>query len=163
MLYILIVDDLAARRAAVRARLESCPGFTVCGEAVVGLDAIEKARELKPDLILSDISIKPEGMDQVMECIRILLQLASASLQKNGVCYALFDMTQVRLRQNAFDRWIVVDAANELTAWSGSRFVPITDEGFPVSDVQVSNLDTRDSAAEYAVSFGFEVVAPTIH
>jgi hypothetical protein len=72
-------------------------------------------------------------------------------------------MNRVRLRQNAFDRWIIVDAANENMAWSGSRFVPIADEGFPASDVQVSNLDTRDSAAEYAVSFAFEVVAPTIH
>ncbi len=73
------------------------------------------------------------------------------------------DMNRVRLRQNAFDRWIIVDAANENLAWSGSRFVPITDEGFPASDVQVSNLDTREAAAECAASFGFEVVAPTIH
>jgi len=77
---ILIVDDHAAIRAAVRSRLESCSGFTVCGEAVDGLDAIEKARELKPDLILFDISAKPEGIDQVVECVRILLQLASAFL-----------------------------------------------------------------------------------
>ena len=80
LLSILIVDDHAAIRAAVRARLESCSGFTVCGEAANGLDAVEKARELKPDLILLDISTKPEGIDQVMECIRILLQFAPASL-----------------------------------------------------------------------------------
>ena len=49
------------------------------------------------------------------------------------------------------------------TAWSGSRFVPITEDGFPASDVQVSNLDTREDAAEYAVSFGFEVDAAMIH
>jgi len=79
------------------------------------------------------------------------------------VCYAPFDLDRVRLRQNAFGRWIIVNAADEGTAWSGSRFVPITDDGVPASDVQVSNLDTRDSAAEYAVSFGFEVIAPTIH
>jgi DNA-binding NarL/FixJ family response regulator len=77
LLSILIVDDHAAIRAAVRVRLESCSGFTVCGEAVDGLEAIEKARELKPDLILLDISAKPEGIDQVVECVRILLQLAS--------------------------------------------------------------------------------------
>jgi hypothetical protein len=52
---------------------------------------------------------------------------------------------------------------NEMTAWSGSRFVPITEDGLPASDVQVSNLDTREDAAEYAASFAFEVVAPTIH
>ena len=64
MLSILIVDDHAAIRAAVRARLESCSGF-VCGEAANGLDAIEKARELKPDLILLDISTKPEEIDKI--------------------------------------------------------------------------------------------------
>jgi hypothetical protein len=36
--------------------------------------------------------------------------------------------------------------------------VPITVEGFPASDVQVSNLDTREEAAEYAASFGFTVI-----
>jgi hypothetical protein len=73
------------------------------------------------------------------------------------------DMNRVELRQNVFDRWIIVDATNENLAWSGSRFVPITDEGFPASDVQVSKLDTREDAAEYAANFGFEVVAPTVH
>jgi len=72
-------------------------------------------------------------------------------------------MDRVRLRQNAFGRWLIVNAVDERTAWSGSRFVPITEDGFPASDVQVSNLDTRDSATEYAVSFGFEVIAPMIH
>jgi hypothetical protein len=55
-------------------------------------------------------------------------------------------MNRVRLRKNAFDRWILIDATNELLAWSASRFVPITDEGFPASDVQVSNVDTREEA-----------------
>jgi hypothetical protein len=72
-------------------------------------------------------------------------------------------MNRVRLRQNAFDRWIVVDAANEAMAWSGSRFVPITVEGFPASDVQVSNLDTREDAAEYARSFGFNVIDSVVN
>jgi hypothetical protein len=72
-------------------------------------------------------------------------------------------LNRVRLRQNAFDRWIVVDAADESKAWSGSRFVPITDEGFPASDVQVSNLDTQEEAAEYARSFGFDVVDAVVN
>jgi hypothetical protein len=48
---ILIVDDLAAVRKAVRSFLTEF-GFAVCGEAVDGYDAIQKAEELKPDLIL---------------------------------------------------------------------------------------------------------------
>ena len=39
-------------------------GYEVCGEAASGLEAVEKARELKPDLILLDITM-PElnGLD----------------------------------------------------------------------------------------------------
>jgi hypothetical protein len=73
------------------------------------------------------------------------------------------NMNRVRLRQNAFDPWIVVDAGDESKAWSGSRFVPITEHGFPASDVQVSNLDTRDEAAAYAATFGFQVIDTVIN
>jgi hypothetical protein len=52
---------------------------------------------------------------------------------------------------------------DESRAWSGSRFVPITEDGFPASDVQVSNLDTREQAAEYARSFGFEVIDTVVN
>lgn len=48
-------------------------------------------------------------------------------------------------------------------AWSGSRFVPITDDGLPANKVQVSNLDTREEAVEYAASFGFEVVDTVVN
>src|SRR5262249_6684248 len=51
----LIVDDNAAIRATVRSLIEEKTGLRVCGEAVDGLDAIEKARDLKPDLILLDL------------------------------------------------------------------------------------------------------------
>lgn len=73
------------------------------------------------------------------------------------------DKMKVVLRRNAFNRWIVVRNDDPELAWSGSRFVPITDEGFPRSDVQVSNLDTREDAAEYARTFGFIVIDTVIN
>jgi DNA-binding NarL/FixJ family response regulator len=54
---ILIVDDFEPMRKAVRALFESESGFDVCGEAVDGYDAIQKAQELKPDLIILDLSM----------------------------------------------------------------------------------------------------------
>jgi DNA-binding NarL/FixJ family response regulator len=60
---ILIVDDYPSIRAAIRARFADCLGLVVCGEAINGLDAIEKARVLRPDLILLDISMP--GMNGV--------------------------------------------------------------------------------------------------
>jgi YesN/AraC family two-component response regulator len=54
---ILIVDDHEHIRKIIRAFMESESGCVVCGEAVDGYDAIEKAQELKPDLIILDVSM----------------------------------------------------------------------------------------------------------
>jgi DNA-binding NarL/FixJ family response regulator len=54
---ILIVDDNDVTRKITRLFLEIQVGFEVCGEAVDGVDAIEKAKELKPDLILLDLAM----------------------------------------------------------------------------------------------------------
>ena len=54
---LLIVDDHAAVRQAMRAGLESYPGIVVCGEAGDGVGAIEKAARLKPDVVLLDLSM----------------------------------------------------------------------------------------------------------
>jgi DNA-binding NarL/FixJ family response regulator len=55
--YILLVDDSELIRLATRHFLESQTGFKVCGEAVDGIDALEKASHLNPDLIILDIAI----------------------------------------------------------------------------------------------------------
>jgi DNA-binding NarL/FixJ family response regulator len=54
---ILIVDDSYAIRSATRHFLEKQIGSTVCGEATDGIDAIEKARRLTPDLIILDLAM----------------------------------------------------------------------------------------------------------
>ena len=54
---ILIVDDNEAVRKSLRSLLSSHADWSVCGEAVDGLDAIEKAKALRPDVVLMDISM----------------------------------------------------------------------------------------------------------
>ena len=56
-LRILIVDDHAPVRKALRGFLQARPEFQVAGEAANGLDAIAQARAIKPDVILMDISM----------------------------------------------------------------------------------------------------------
>lgn len=61
---ILIVDDCGAIRRFLRSFLETQPGFEVCGEAVDGKEAINKAAELTPDLIILDYSMpKMNGLE----------------------------------------------------------------------------------------------------
>jgi DNA-binding NarL/FixJ family response regulator len=59
---ILIVDDGDSVRDIIRIFLER-EGFQVCGEAADGLEAIEKAKVLRPDLIVLDLAMP--GMNGV--------------------------------------------------------------------------------------------------
>lgn len=61
---VLLVDDHAVVRDGIRARLEQDPNFQVVGEAVNGREALIKAGELLPDVVLMDISMPVmNGMD----------------------------------------------------------------------------------------------------
>jgi CheY-like chemotaxis protein len=53
----LIVDDHEAIRRELRRLFQSQPDFTVCGEAVDGADAISKAQQLSPDLVILDLAM----------------------------------------------------------------------------------------------------------
>jgi DNA-binding NarL/FixJ family response regulator len=54
---VLLVDDNSAVRSLVRQLFELEPDFEIAGEADNGQDAVEKAENLKPDLIILDLSM----------------------------------------------------------------------------------------------------------
>lgn len=69
MARILITDDAAFMRMMLKDILIK-GGYDVVGEAINGADAIEKYKELKPDLVTLDITM-PE-MDGISACQRIM-------------------------------------------------------------------------------------------
>ncbi len=54
---IMVVDDNAAVRRALRTLLENQDDWKVDGEAINGRDAVDKAQRLHPDLIVLDLSM----------------------------------------------------------------------------------------------------------
>ncbi len=54
---VLIVDDNEIIRRGLRELFTAEPDFDMCGEAENGREAIEKAQELHPDLIVLDLSM----------------------------------------------------------------------------------------------------------
>ncbi len=65
---ILIVDDHEIVRRGISSLFASEPGLTVCGEAADGLEAVEKTRLLRPDIVIMDISMpNMNGLDATRE------------------------------------------------------------------------------------------------
>ncbi len=58
---IVLVDDHELMRAGVQARLGGEPAIKVVGEAACGRTALSLAEQLKPDLIVTDISMEDMG------------------------------------------------------------------------------------------------------
>jgi DNA-binding NarL/FixJ family response regulator len=56
-LRILIADDHDLMRRGVKALLQSHAGWEIVGEAHTGREAVSKAEELKPDVVILDISM----------------------------------------------------------------------------------------------------------
>ncbi len=69
-LRILIVDDHEVVRRGLRSLLSSRPDWEICGEAVDGRDAVEKANSLRPDIVLLDVSMPEMTGAQAAKIIR---------------------------------------------------------------------------------------------
>ncbi|MGH9495147.1 MAG: response regulator [Candidatus Sulfotelmatobacter sp.] len=58
---VLVADDHEVTRRGVISLLASQPDIEVCGEAQDGLEAVAKTKELKPDLVLLDLTMPNAG------------------------------------------------------------------------------------------------------
>ena len=67
---ILIADDHTILRAGIRSLLDMEPDFQVVGEVDNGQDAVFQAGQLKPDLILSDLSMPKTNGTEAIQRIR---------------------------------------------------------------------------------------------
>jgi two-component system nitrate/nitrite response regulator NarL len=117
---ILIVDDNAPIRGKIRAAIESRPGFQVCGEAADGAEGIEKGRELKPDLIVLDLSMpRMNGLkvETVLHIIAPNTPIILFTSYKNGISVSLAHdcgVTSVLSKSDHLDT--LIDEVQRLTA-----------------------------------------------
>jgi len=110
---VLIVDDYEPWRRFIRLTLLAYEKLQVVGEVSDGLEAIEKARQLKPDLILLDIGLpKLNGI----EAARTIRDVSPASKILVVSENRAWDLAQEALRVGASGYVVKSAAAGELLA-----------------------------------------------
>lgn len=106
---VLIVDDEAPARARLRQMIAAHAGFEIAGEASTGVEAMQLASELKPDLMLLDIQMPgctgidvaaclPRPRPQIIFCTAFD-QHAVDAFELHAVDYLLKPISRVRLAE----------------------------------------------------------------
>src|SRR5262249_48726098 len=68
---LLIADDHAILRQGLRRILEAQPDMTVVGEAATGADAVKRAKQLKPDVVIMDVSMpEQDGIESTRQIVK---------------------------------------------------------------------------------------------
>jgi DNA-binding NarL/FixJ family response regulator len=124
---VLLADDQGLVRAGFRMILKAEPGVEVVGEAADGSDAVERARELGPDVVLMDVRMP------VMDGIEATRRIVDANGGPRVLVLTTFDLDEYvyeALRAGA-SGFLLKDAPEDqllagirIVADGGSLFAP---------------------------------------
>jgi DNA-binding NarL/FixJ family response regulator len=88
-LRVLIADDHEAVRRGLKSAVAGA-GWDVCGEATNGKEAIEQARELRPDVVILDISMP------VMGGLEAAPQILKSAPKAKVVAFTMHESPQIK-------------------------------------------------------------------
>ncbi len=70
---LLIADDHAILRQGLRRILEAEPDMSVVGEAATGADAVKRTKQLRPDVVIMDVSMPDQdGIESTRQIVKLL-------------------------------------------------------------------------------------------
>ena len=156
---VLVVDDYEPFRQFVCSTLGKIPGLRVVGQASDGVEAVRKAGELQPDLILMDIGLPSLSGIEAARRIRKLAPMSKIlflSQETSG------DVVQEALRLGAPGYIVKAHAGSELLAavealLQGQQFV-----GSGVADYVLSEFRGAQSADRLSSKETFASIAPPL-
>jgi DNA-binding NarL/FixJ family response regulator len=125
---VLVVDDFEAFRRFVSSELGKRPELQVVGEASDGLEAVQKAEDLQPDLIILDIGLPTlNGIEAAKRLRRVVPDAKILFLTQNNDT----DVVRAALSDGAKGYVLKPDANKQLlqavgAVLQGDRFVSVS-------------------------------------
>lgn len=139
---VLIVDDHAFIRRGVQTILHPFPEWELCGEADNGNDAIRMAEELKPDVIIMDLSMPGLNGIEATRAIRKTqpgVKIVLLTLHESA------ELVRSAFRAGARGYLLKTDAEQELV----KALVVVVGEGAYISP-KIDNVVTKSVIGEMA-------------
>jgi len=108
-LRVLIVDDMPQVRQDLCLLLQVTGELEVVGEAANGLDAIQKAESLRPDVVLMDLEMP------IMDGCEATIQIKERQLAKKVIILTIHsgDLIAERIQQSGADEYLQKGASFE--------------------------------------------------
>jgi DNA-binding NarL/FixJ family response regulator len=128
LISVLVVDDFEAFRRFVSSELGKRPELQVVGEASDGLEAVQKAEDLQPDLIILDIGLPTlNGIEAAKRLRRVVPDAKILFLTQNNDT----DVVRAALSDGAKGYVLKPDANKQLlhavgAVLQGDRFVSVS-------------------------------------
>jgi DNA-binding NarL/FixJ family response regulator len=144
-----VVDDYEPWCRFVSTTLQKQPGLQIIGEAVDGLEAVQKAQQLQPDLILLDIGLPTLNGIEAARRIRELSPKSKILFVSDNRSW---DIVEEALRTGAGGYVVKSDAAGELlpavnAVLGGKRFVSASLAGNDLTDPKDEQTADHNSGA----------------
>jgi DNA-binding NarL/FixJ family response regulator len=140
---ILLADDFGPWRSFVASQLETNPEWQIISEASDGLEAVQKAKELQPDLIVLDIGLpKLNGIEAASSIRKVAPDSKILFLSANRSS----DIAVAALSSGGQGYVVKSDSAGELlmaveAVLQGRRFVSSTFSGFDFAATEGQSSD----------------------
>jgi DNA-binding NarL/FixJ family response regulator len=137
---VILVDDYVPYRHFVSSTLQKQPKLQIICEIGDGLKALQKAQELKPDLILMDIGIPTiNGIEAARRILEVLPKTKILFITENRAT----EIAEEAFRMGACGYVVKSNAASELlpaveAVLAGKRFVSAGIEGRVLPEVQTA-------------------------
>ena len=123
---LLIADDHAILRHGLRRILEAEPDMSVVGEAATGTDAVKRAKQLKPDVVIMDISMPEqdgiESMRQILKTLTSRVLILTVHLEHHVISEAVSAGASGYLAKDSLDRELI--SAVRTIVHGGTVFSP---------------------------------------